>query len=149
MPIKENVIEMIRRNSLRAFKTLARGKGVSTCMFYPAVSGATAVVKRNMYHDIVEQTGPGKVDGIPTFIYIDLLPPAKVVKSLGWWKEDESLPILAYMPYESNWTPEKSALVVVPENEGYLGGTWSMEKVTMYGQGVSCLWVCNIVPKRS
>lgn len=148
MPIKDSVIRMIRKNSLRAFKTLAKGKGVQLCNYYPATLGNVPVVRRNMYHDVVEHTGPGKVDAVPTFIFIDLNPPAKIVKQLGWWKEEETLPILGYMPYEDNWKPEKSALVEVSSNEGYLSGMWSIEKVTMYGQGVSCLWVCNIVPKR-
>lgn len=148
MPIKDNVIAMIRRNSLRAFKTLSRGKGVSPCTFYPAVSGTTQVVKRNLYHDVIEDTGPGKVIGIPTFIYVDMNPPATVVKKLGWWKEDFTLPTLGYMPYEDTWTPEQDAIVEIASIEGYISGTWKIEKVTMYGQGVSCLWVCNIVPKR-
>ena len=148
MPIKDNIIEMIRRNSLRAFKTLARGKGVSPCTFYPATSGGVHIVRRNLYHDIIQDTGPGKVFGVSTFTYLELNPPIKVVKELSWWKEDEHLPQLAYIPYQDDFTPEKSAIIEIPESEGYLAGLWSIENYKMYGQGVPVLWVCHVVPKR-
>jgi hypothetical protein len=148
MPIKENITNMIKKNSLRAFKTLARGKGVSKCKYYPAISGTTQVIKRNLYHDVIEDTGPGKVNGIETYIYIDMALPAKEVKALGWWKEDDTLPIVGYMPVEEGWVPQDSALIEVGPEEGYLSGTYRVKKSTQYGQGIPCLWVINLVPKR-
>ena len=148
MPIKDSIVNRLRKSSYRAFLKLSRGRGVSRCKLYPATSGNTKIVQRNLYHDIIEETGPGKIEPVDTFIFIDIAPPIKVVKALGWYKEDEGLPMIGYMPYESHWIPEKSAVIVIPEEEGYLAGTWVIEKETAYGQGVSVLWACNIVPKR-
>jgi hypothetical protein len=148
MPLRDIFVNRIRKSSWRAFRMLARGRGVSPCTYYPAVSGGSVVIRRNLYHDIVEDTGPGQVTGVDTYIYIDMNLPVKTVKELGWYREDESLPIVGFMPFEERWSPQTDAIITVPTEEGYLAGTYRIKKQTQYGQGVPCLWAFNLVPKR-
>jgi hypothetical protein len=121
-------------------------RGAVSCKIY--VETVSNPIQRNLYHDVTVD-----IPVTPTTpyyehkVYIDLKPPKKVVKDLNWWRDDETLPILAYMPYSAGFTPDFGTKIVV--GDGHLAGTYVVQKLASYGFDVSSLWVCNIVPYRN
>lgn len=147
MPLRAAIQDKLQATALRQFRLLSKGRGVVKADYYAATSGNVSVVQRNLYHDVIKDTGPGAILPIETLLYLELKPATKVVKQLGWWKEEDNLPILAYMPH-TTFDAEIGAKLIIGTAEGYLSGTWNISKVSMIGQGFPIVWVCQVVPDR-
>jgi hypothetical protein len=149
MSLNDVIVRNLRRNTLRELKRLSGRKEASHCLFYPATNTLTnaPIVKRNLYHDVVDDTGPAVITGIPTVTYIDIMPPIKVVKEAGWWKEGDTLPIVAYIGYEGGVVPEKGAKLEVTD-AGYMKGMYVIQNVKMYGKDSPIVYMCTITADR-
>lgn len=134
---EERIAEITRKKALKAF-TFLKGKSVKVASF------KSQDVTRNLYHDVVDSSDKNVVD---TYVVIDVDPPVKVIKKLNWWKEDESLPFLAYFPYQDNFTPKQKDKFEVFYN-GYSQGVYIINMVKTYGYTAPVIWVCNISPDR-
>lgn len=137
MPMNPRVVELTRNNVNRAF---AQTPGVAAAKIYP-----TAITE-NVYGDDEDvEFAPGR--DIYAFIQFDA--PIKVVKSLGWWREGETLPILMYLSFVEGLDPKKGDRVVLPSEEGYMSGVWILNSVKTYGQGEPICWLCSVSQDRS
>jgi hypothetical protein len=149
MPMNQLISESVKKRSLQQFKRLARkGRGVFQCKVYPVESGNSTILKRNVYHDVVEDTGPGKVNAFDSYCYFDFMPPLQTVKSLGWWKEGETLPMLAYFPVQEGVVFQKGVKFEVLTTDGIVKGMYDVLKEKSYGAGEVLLWVLSIAPYR-
>lgn len=139
MPLSVSLTEQIQKNILRAIQTT------------PGTQPKTLVrtlleVEENVYGDDSDEVYAA---GFEHPVYIEFNPPIKVVQQFGWWKAGESLPLICYIPYIDSWFPKFGDLLVVPEDEGYMSGTYRILAVKTFGQGVPLIWVANLEPNRS
>ena len=155
MPLNPLTVSIVQRKMLRGFAHFSKkGRGISPCKFYPTKVGATEQVIRNIYHDVtsdqISSDDSYNVTPIDTFCYIDSNAPYKTIARLGFIiKEGESLPILCYMPLQSNIVPENNSLIVLLTDEGLISGRWSVSQAKSYGvNSPVLLYVCTVVPYR-
>ena len=134
---EDKITSIVRKKSFMAFLSL-NGKSIKEAVF------KVQDISRNLYHDIESSEDQLVSD---TYVYINSDPPVKVVKDLGWWKEDERLPILAYFPYQSDFKPKKDDIFEVFWN-GYTEGNYKVNMVKAYGYSSPVVWVCNVSPVR-
>lgn len=146
MAQKQGYINVLRKNSMRLFRQLAKEKGVIPCTFYAIAKNVEA--RRNIYHDTVDISAD-PTQGVATLCFIELNAPIKVVSDLGWWKEGETLPTLMYLPWQSDVLPAQECKVLIQESEGYMSDTWIINKVAQFGQNVPVAWVVTVSPKRT
>lgn len=123
------------------------GNGGETCKVYVEGTTDDKIIKRNIYHDVTQDISTVTGTMYTHLVYIDLQPPVKTVKGLGWWRENESLPIIAYMPWHESFTPDKGVKIVL-DSEGMLNGTYVIQVAKSLGYDQACVWACNIVPYR-
>lgn len=133
MATHPKIISLSRRILLEKF---TRNMHVALATYYKRVQD------KNIYHD--EQDDIYEVTAVNVRVYLDFTAPIKVVKELGWYKEEDALPIIAYLIYESTFTPDKDDKLIVPVSEGYMSGTWMVSQVTQFGQGVPIAWALNV-----
>jgi hypothetical protein len=99
---------------------------------------------RNFYHDDLGTDG----SGIAIRIFIEFSAPKKVVQQYGWYKEEDALPMLGYLPWYNNINPVKGDTFEVPATEGYAVGKWYINNVLMFGQPEAIAWAFNITRDR-
>lgn len=139
-------MRVMRKNSMRLFRHLSKDKGVMPCTFYAIAQDIAG--RRNVYHDTVD-TSADPITGVQTLCFIELNAPLKVIRDLGWWKEGESLPVLLYLPWQSDVLPAQECKVHIGADQGYMAETWIINKVAQFGQDVPIAWVCTVSPKRT
>jgi len=156
MPLNPLIENLKKKRMLRSFKHFAdKGRGVSPCLFYPAsTSAGVEVVKRNIYHDIIEdqvvKSGGYNIQGISTYCYIDQQPALKTIVNFGFaYKEGDTLPLLCFLPMQTGIKPENNSLIVMASNEGLISGRFSTAQAKSYGITNVLLWVITIVPYRN
>lgn len=156
MPLNPLIENLTKKRMLRSFKHFSdKGRGVSPCLFYPAsTSAGVQIVKRNIYHDVMEsqvaKSGELIVHGIPTYCYIDQTVPLKTVLRLGLaYKEGDTLPIICYLAVTNGILPENNSLIILANSEGLISGRYSVTQIKSYGITNILLYVCTIVPYRN
>lgn len=141
----------------KSFYESQRLNGVA-CTINPVIKSHED--SHDFYGDVNPETAYNV--GVATYVTFDTNPSVQTLKSLGWYVDNDSMPILAYIPvyYEdglkvSQYTPSVDDKISLPVNSTLTGDvlhdveSFLVKKLVGQGYPDVIYYVVNLVPMRT